>query len=208
MHARTPPANDACPSAVPLVTTDRRLGGSYGAEQSGVEVSFTYVQPYNVLVQYSSSPSAAHHHSVAVAHADDEHPIGAWKACASPCYCHSKRGRLPPPVLVVGAHKPYTNIKETTAMTIERRRRSLTAVMKLVASLFMTILLMVDSKHLRADRKLQTSFTQSFDVPLFLALHFVTESTASALETKDKTNPIVEHFCNKVHEQVSSDKSV
>jgi len=85
-----------------------------------------------------------------------------------------------------------------------RRRRSVTSAM---ATLFLTSLLLTDASHLRANRNLQTTFTQSFPVPLFLALHFVDESTASALETKDRSNAVVQHFCNKVQEQVSKNKT-
>jgi hypothetical protein len=56
-----------------------------------------------------------------------------------------------------------------------------------------------DAKSLRATRKLQD---QSFEVPLFLALHFVSGTTASALETRDSANDIVRHLCNATQVQV------
>ena len=76
--------------------------------------------------------------------------------------------------------------------------------MKLLATtLLVSCLLLTDANNLRASRILQTTVTQSFDVNLIVALHFVDDSTATALETKDKANAVVEHFCNKVQEQVS-----
>jgi hypothetical protein len=61
---------------------------------------------------------------------------------------------------------------------------------------------LADAKNIRASRKLQT-FTQSLNVNLFLALHYVNGETAAALETKDPTNAVVQHFCDKVQVQVS-----
>jgi hypothetical protein len=65
--------------------------------------------------------------------------------------------------------------------------------------LVMSILMSSDAKSLREIRKLQAP---SFEVPLFLALHFVIETTALALETRDSTNDIVMHLCNTVQRQV------
>jgi hypothetical protein len=76
--------------------------------------------------------------------------------------------------------------------------------MKLLATtLLISCLLLTDANNLRASRVLQTAVTQSFDVNLIVALHFVDDSTATALETKERANAAVEHFCNKVQEQVS-----
>ena len=60
-----------------------------------------------------------------------------------------------------------------------------------------------NAAYLRANRHLETVAIQSFNVNLVLALHFVTDETATALESKDKSNAIVEHFCDKVQAQVS-----
>lgn len=77
--------------------------------------------------------------------------------------------------------------------------------MKLLATtLLISCLLLTDANNLRASRVLQTAVTQSFDVNLIVALHFVDDSTATALETKERANAAVEHFCNKVQEQVSA----
>lgn len=94
--------------------------------------------------------------------------------------------------------------KETIPAMVVGRRRCCFSAMKLL--LLASCLLWTDATHLRATRELQDTVIQSFDVNLILALHFVGDSTASALETKDKTNGVVEHFCNNVQEQVSNNR--
>ena len=92
----------------------------------------------------------------------------------------------------------------TMVSLVGRRRLS---VMKLMATVLLSSLLLTDANNLRFNRKIQATVTQSFDVNLFLALHFVNGQTASELETKDPSNAVVQHFCEKVQEQVSENEA-
>ena len=53
-------------------------------------------------------------------------------------------------------------------------------------------------------RHLQEIPTATSSVPLFLAISFVDEATASRLESRDHQDEVVTIFCGAVHEQVST----
>lgn len=102
----------------------------------------------------------------------------------------------------LAAHKVIETAADSIMAAIIERRRGL-STMKLFVAMLFSSMLFTDAVYLRANRNLETAVIQSFNVNLVLALHFVNDETATALETKDKSNAIVEHFCNKVQEQVS-----
>lgn len=91
-------------------------------------------------------------------------------------------------------------------MAIRRRSASMHAGWRMMMSVVLWSLLLSDASPSHQPflrRQLQTTATQSFEVPIILALHFVSESTAASLETKDPTNDDVKHLCDAVQEQVS-----
>lgn len=85
-------------------------------------------------------------------------------------------------------------------MAFMRRR----PIMRLLLALVFFLPLTETTEHLRLSRQLQITGTaaESFQVSLFLALHFVSSATATELESKIGTNELVQHFCGAVHEQV------
>lgn len=147
---------------------------------------------------------AARHASSCITH-DHDQSSERGKSCPPPCHRHSQRGSLPPFVILVeklAAHKVIETAADSIMAAIIERRRGL-STMKLFVAMLFSSMLFTDAVYLRANRNLETAVIQSFNVNLVLALHFVNDETATALETKDKSNAIVEHFCNKVQEQVS-----
>lgn len=57
-------------------------------------------------------------------------------------------------------------------------------------------------QHFLRSRRLGAIY--EFDVQLFLNLQFIDQTTATKLETRDRENPAISHFCEAVKQQVCS----
>lgn len=118
----------------------------------------------------------------------------------------SYRGCLPPRQAVSSEPQRNSSTKQRLiAIVVVNAAMAIGPLSSMrIVFLVMSVLMSSDAKSLlRTSRKLQTT-AQSFvfEVPLSLALHFVSESTASALESKDSANDIVRHLCDVVQKQV------
>jgi hypothetical protein len=75
-----------------------------------------------------------------------------------------------------------------------------------IVQLFSLLSISVFVHESHAQRMLQDQhipeLNQSIAIPLFLALQSIDEASASALETKDTTLPLVRGFCRAVQDQV------